>query len=107
MGIINMMIVVPMIIQTLSFGYIYQNFLGSNPANAILFAGALLLIAAVATMRMRVEKTEEERVETFKKQAVKAAPKVDRPTRQKVLNESNKSTKTSDPMGYMSELGKF
>ena len=60
MGIINMMIVVPMIIQTLSFGYIYQNFLGSNPANAILFAGALLLIAAVATMRMRVEKTEEE-----------------------------------------------
>jgi len=56
MGIINMMIVVPMIIQTLSFGYIYQNFLGSNPANAILFAGALLLIAAVATMRMRVEK---------------------------------------------------
>ncbi len=60
MGIINMMIVVPMIIQTLSFGYIYKYFLGSNPANAILFAGALLLIAAVATMRMRVEKTEEE-----------------------------------------------
>jgi hypothetical protein len=53
------------------------------------------------------EKTEEERVETFKRQAVKAAPKVDSPPRQKVLNESNKSTKTSDPMGYMSELGKF
>ncbi|MDC3298601.1 hypothetical protein OAU81_00865 [bacterium] len=53
------------------------------------------------------EKTEEDRVETFKKQAVKAAPKVDRPTRQKVLNENNNSTKTSDPMGYMSELGKF
>ena len=60
MGIINMMIVVPMIIQTLSFGYIYKPFLNSNPANAITFAGALLLIAAFATMRMRVAKNEEE-----------------------------------------------
>jgi len=60
MGIINMMIVVPMIIQTLSFGYIYKTFLNSNPANAITFAGGLLLIAAFATMRMRVAKNEEE-----------------------------------------------
>lgn len=60
MGIINMMIVVPMIIQTLSFGYIYKKFLNSNPANAITFAGVLLLIAAFATMKMKVEKTEEE-----------------------------------------------
>jgi maltose/moltooligosaccharide transporter len=60
MGIINMMIVVPMIIQTLSFGYIYKSFLNSNPANAITFAGGLLLIAAFATMRMRVAKNEEE-----------------------------------------------
>lgn len=60
MGIINMMIVVPMIIQTLSFGYIYKTFLNSNPTNAITFAGALLLIAAFATMRMRVAKNEEE-----------------------------------------------
>jgi maltose/moltooligosaccharide transporter len=60
MGIINMMIVVPMIIQTLSFGYIYKTFLNSNPANAITFAGALLLVAAFATMRMRVTKNEEE-----------------------------------------------
>lgn len=60
MGIINMMIVVPMIIQTLSFGYIYKTFLNSNPANAITFAGGLLLIAAFATMRMRVTKNEEE-----------------------------------------------
>ncbi len=60
MGIINMMIVVPMIIQTLSFGYIYKTFLNSNPNNAITFAGALLLIAAFATMRMRVAKNEED-----------------------------------------------
>ncbi len=63
MGIINMMIVVPMIIQTLSFGYIYKTFLNSNPANAITFAGALLFIAAFATMRMKVAKSEEDTVD--------------------------------------------
>jgi maltose/moltooligosaccharide transporter len=49
MGIINMMIVIPMIIQTLSFGYIFEHFLGSDPRNAITFAGGLLAIAALAT----------------------------------------------------------
>ena len=39
MGIINMMIVVPMLIQSLSFGWIYANLLGDNPSNAIRFAG--------------------------------------------------------------------
>ena len=50
MGIINMMIVIPMIIQNLSFGYILRNFLGNNPGNAILFAGILLLVASLATL---------------------------------------------------------
>jgi len=49
MGIINMMIVIPMIIQTLSFGYIFEHFLGSDPRNAITFAGGLLATAALAT----------------------------------------------------------
>jgi maltose/moltooligosaccharide transporter len=53
MGIINMMIVVPMILQTLSFGYIYKHLLGDNPANAINFAGVLLLLAALATTRIK------------------------------------------------------
>jgi maltose/moltooligosaccharide transporter len=53
MGIINMMIVVPMILQTLSFGYIYKHLLGDNPANAISFAGVLLLLAALATTRIK------------------------------------------------------
>ena len=50
MGIINMMIVVPMIIQTLTFGYILENFLGNDPRYAIVFAGVLLLLAALATL---------------------------------------------------------
>ncbi len=59
MGIINMMIVIPMIIQTLSFGMIYKHFLGSNPGTAIMMAGVLLLLAAVAVLRMRGTKNEE------------------------------------------------
>lgn len=35
MGIINMMIVVPMILQTLTFGWVYRTFLSSNPTSAI------------------------------------------------------------------------
>jgi maltose/moltooligosaccharide transporter len=46
MGIINMMIVVPMLIQTLTFGWIYANVLGDDPSNAIIFAGLLLAVAA-------------------------------------------------------------
>jgi maltose/moltooligosaccharide transporter len=49
MGIINMMIVIPMILQNISFGFILKNFLANDPRNAITFAGALLAIAAVAT----------------------------------------------------------
>lgn len=59
MGIINMMIVIPMIIQTLSFGMIYKTFLGSNPAMAIMSAGVLLLFAAAAVLRIHVVKSED------------------------------------------------
>jgi maltose/moltooligosaccharide transporter len=48
MGIINMMIVVPMLIQTVTFGTIFENVLGDNPSNAIAFAGILLAVAAGA-----------------------------------------------------------
>ncbi|HNQ07198.1 MAG TPA: MFS transporter [Tetrasphaera sp.] len=48
MGIINMMIVIPMLIQSLTFGKIYASLLGDNPNNAIMAAGVLLACAAVA-----------------------------------------------------------
>ncbi|MGZ3767013.1 MAG: MFS transporter [Mucilaginibacter sp.] len=60
MGIINMMIVVPMILQTLSFGYVYKHFLGGNPASAITFAGVLLLIAATVTIRIKKDQVSED-----------------------------------------------
>ncbi len=49
MGIINMMIVIPMILQNITFGYILKHFLANDPRNAITFAGVLLAIAALAT----------------------------------------------------------
>jgi maltose/moltooligosaccharide transporter len=57
MGIINMMIVVPMILQTLSFGAVYSHFLDSDPGKAIGFAGALLGLAAFATLFIPKDKT--------------------------------------------------
>ena len=48
MGIINMMIVIPMLIQTVTFGWIFDNVLGGDPTNAVMFAGILLACAAGA-----------------------------------------------------------
>jgi maltose/moltooligosaccharide transporter len=48
MGIVNMMIVVPMLVETLTFGWIFENLLGSDGTNAIMFAGALLGCGALA-----------------------------------------------------------
>ncbi len=62
MGIVNMMIVVPMILQTISFGYIYENFLGKNPSNVMTFAGILLLLASLATLRIKQSEMPEELV---------------------------------------------
>ncbi len=60
MGLINMMIVVPMILQTLTFGWVYKTFLGSNPANAITFAGVLLAVASLAVLPIpRSQVTDE------------------------------------------------
>lgn len=48
MGIINMMIVVPMLIQTVTFGWVFAHVLGGQATNAITFAAVLLGVAALA-----------------------------------------------------------
>ena len=60
MGIINMMIVIPMLIQTISFGFIYKNLLGSNPVNAILLAGVLFVLASISVTFMKVKKVNSQ-----------------------------------------------
>ncbi|MBG9376181.1 MFS transporter [Panacibacter sp. DH6] len=60
MGIINMMIVIPMILQTTTFGFILDRFLNNDPGRAITFAGVLLLIACAATMLIKADKPAAE-----------------------------------------------
>jgi maltose/moltooligosaccharide transporter len=62
MGIINMMIVIPMFIQTTTFGYILKHFLNNNPSNAIAFAGVFLLIAALLTLLIKNSKPNADEV---------------------------------------------
>ncbi|GAB2567952.1 hypothetical protein Aab01nite_44100 [Paractinoplanes abujensis] len=50
MGILNMMIVVPMLVQTVTFGWIYEHWLDGKGSNAIILAGVLLGIGAVAML---------------------------------------------------------
>jgi maltose/moltooligosaccharide transporter len=53
MGVINMMIVIPMLTQTLTFSFIYKNLLNSNPQNAMTFGGVFLIIAAALTIMIK------------------------------------------------------
>lgn len=53
MGILNMMIVIPMGIQTISFGPIVRNFLGNSAINAILFGGVFFIIAGTLALRLK------------------------------------------------------
>lgn len=66
MGIINMMIVVPMILQTLSFGFILKHFLNNDPRLAITFAGILLIVSAILTMQIKSKKVPDNLVSTPK-----------------------------------------
>jgi maltose/moltooligosaccharide transporter len=59
MGIINMMIVIPMFIQTITFGYIMKHFLNNDPRSAISFAGVLLVLSAICTLLMKTNKAKE------------------------------------------------
>ena len=55
MGIFNFFIVIPEILATLFFGAIMKNFLDSNSLYAVMLGGAMLLIAALLTLRVKEE----------------------------------------------------
>jgi maltose/moltooligosaccharide transporter len=48
MGIFNMFIVIPMLIETFTIPMYYESWLGNNPVNALRLAGILMLLAAVS-----------------------------------------------------------
>ena len=53
MGIFNMFIVLPMIVQMLTLPLYYDSLLGSDPRHVIQLAGCFLCIAAVLTLRVK------------------------------------------------------
>ncbi len=50
MGIFNLFIVVPMLIQTLTMPLIYEPLLGGDPRNVLMLGGILMLAGAIATL---------------------------------------------------------
>jgi maltose/moltooligosaccharide transporter len=50
MGILNMMIVVPMLVETVTFGWIFNHLLHNKGSNALILAGVLMAIGAVAML---------------------------------------------------------
>lgn len=50
MGVFNIFIVVPMLVETLTMPLIYRPLLGGDPRNALILAGVLMLLGAVATL---------------------------------------------------------
>ena len=61
MGIFNMFIVIPMMIQIFTLPLFYQSWLGGEPGNVIRLAGVLMLIAAVAAMFVRAQGSQAAR----------------------------------------------
>ncbi len=55
MGIFNMFIVIPMIIQIFTLPLYYHSLLGGNPENVIRLAGALLLLAATTVSLVKIK----------------------------------------------------
>ncbi|MFT4216905.1 MAG: universal stress protein [Micropruina sp.] len=60
LGILNMMIVVPQLVQTLTFGWIYEHLLGNDPGNAMTFCGVLFVFGAIAATWVNAPHADDE-----------------------------------------------
>lgn len=60
MGILNMFIVLPMLLQTVSFKPVYKFLLNSDPVAAIYFAGGLVLISGIAVLFIKERRLPSE-----------------------------------------------
>ena len=58
MGIFNMFIVIPMLIQMVTLPLLYDSVLGGRPDNVIRLAGCLLAVAAVAVLFIKTPARE-------------------------------------------------
>lgn len=57
MGIFNMFIVIPMLIQSLTLPLFYDGLLGGRPENVIRLAGVLLALAALCVLAVKTPKS--------------------------------------------------
>ena len=64
MGIFNMFIVIPMMIQIFTLPLFYKSWLSGNPENVIRLAGTLLLFAATAVLFVTVNKNVDSQIST-------------------------------------------
>jgi len=64
MGIFNMFIVIPMMIQIFTLPLFYKSWLSGNPENVIRLAGTLLLFAAMAVLFVTVNKNVDSQIST-------------------------------------------
>lgn len=53
MGIFNMFIVIPMLLETFTIPMYYESWLGNDPVNALRLAGALMILAAISVTFIR------------------------------------------------------
>ena len=59
MGIFNMFIVIPMLLETFTMPLYYKSWLGNNPVNAIMLAGILLILASISVLFIKTKKRVE------------------------------------------------
>ncbi len=59
MGIFNMFIVIPMLLETFTIPLYYESWLNNNPVNAINLAGVLLILAAFSVIFVRTTRRVE------------------------------------------------
>ena len=64
MGIFNMFIVIPMIIQIFTMQYFVYDWLGSNPVNVIRLAGVFLILGGIFTLFIKEPKADSSELVT-------------------------------------------
>jgi maltose/moltooligosaccharide transporter len=59
MGIFNMFIVIPMLIQSFTLGLYYDSWLGGDARKVVMLGGVLLMVAAMMVLRVKVTRDDD------------------------------------------------